>query len=144
MYPGTTLNFFVKECPFKCKLPNCASWSLAQCYDVTKTPCFPKIYLEKNYYFRQNLTSSDVNSLLKNYITKRGLNKLSIDVYCLIVRSKKNASTLAQHWTTPGLMMSCKMDCEVHPYSADRKTKMAALASDLLRHFQLLLWNAEP
>ena len=38
---------FFKKCPFKWKLPNCASRCLAQCYDVIKTPCVPKIYHEK-------------------------------------------------------------------------------------------------
>ena len=31
--------------------------------------------------------------------------------------------------------------CEVSVFQADRKNKMAALASDWLRHFRLLLWN---
>ena len=30
---------------------------------------------------------------------------------------------------------------QVSDFEADRKNKMAALASDLLRHFQIFLWN---
>ena len=34
--------------------------------------------------------------------------------------------------------------CQVCVFRVDRKNKMAALASDLLRHFRLLLWNRWP
>ena len=47
----------------------------------------------------------------------------------------------SKHWMRPDRKQDLNILYQVCVFRADRKNKMAALASDLLRHFLLLLWN---
>ena len=51
------------------------------------------------------------------------------------------SETAERNWTKLDMKQDLNVLYKVCVFRADRKNKMAALASDWLRHFQLLLWN---
>ena len=52
-----------------------------------------------------------------------------------------SSETAGRNWTKLDRKQDLNVLYQVCVFRADRKNKMAALASDWLRHFQLLLWN---
>ena len=92
-----------------------------------------------------NLTGSKISTLSTKFVFFGPIRKtrwpswplIGWDIFYFSETAERNSTTLDRKQDLNALYQVCV-------FRADRKNKMAALASDWLRHFQLLLWNHWP
>ena len=92
---------------------------------------------------QRNLTGSKISTSSAKFVFLGPIGKTRWPPWPLIGSDIFDFSSETAEWNS--MKLDRKQDlndlCQVCVFRADRKNKMAALASDWLRHFRLLLWN---
>ena len=99
--------------------------------------------LKPSNRIQQNLTGSKISTSSTKFMFFRPIRKTRWPPWPLIGWDifDFSSETADWNWTKLDRKQDLNVLYKVYVFRADRKNKMTALASDLPRHFRLLLWN---
>ena len=99
--------------------------------------------LKQLNWVQRNLTGSKISTSSTKFVFFRPIGKTRWQPWPLIGWDIFDISSETAEWNSTNLDRKQDLNIlyQVCVFRADRKNKMAALASDWLRHFRLLLWN---
>ena len=143
----TEFNKTWQEATSQCPLPSLCFWGRSEKQDgrpgLWLAETFSTSPLKPLNGIQWNLTGSKISMSSTKFVFFGPIGKTRWPPWPLIGWDIFDFSAETTEWNSPKLdrKQDLKALYQVCVFQADRKNKMAALASDWLRHFQLLRWN---